>query len=561
MSAVVAVMDANRSHRSTSDGHPQRRWAIALVLALTCFGVGLVQSPIPGVNESHWLGKARAFWDPEWCSRDFFFRSGNAHYLFLAGIGSVAQVLTLPAVALLGRAAAAVAIGWSLSVLLSRGEFLHTISVAALFLLAQWLGNFSGEWLIGGVEAKQFSYALLFATLAAVDRSRFRLAAATIGLAVAMHPVVGAWGAIAVGGACILTYGVSGWSRDIPPQNAPRDEPSPLSGRQLMEGGLIAMVAALSGLIPAIAVLRSTSDASVAQAATLEQVYGRLRHHLDPTAFSTVSYCYYAGLLVLWFALSWTLRRREKPGHSGEPARGTLRQAPVATTFVLVVDLSLLIAGCGLAVGWGAAWADGRLTAPEAGLGVWSQRAAACLKFYPFRTADLLLPLGVAWVLVNAVPVWGRGGRIAVVVGIVVILITVTMFPSPFLAGPTDRDLTPELWADWEDAGRWIRESTPRDALFVTPTYSRHFKWWAERAEFVCHKDCPQDAAGILEWRRRMTVWRAWRQSAFGNGVTPDELADLARKTEGTHLIVHQAVPVQRAPLYRNRTFAVYELN
>lgn len=328
-----------------------------------------------------------------------------------------------------------------------------------------------------------------------------------------------------------------------------------------MECGGIAMVGALPGLIPAIAVLRSTPDASVAEGATLEQVYGRLRHHLDPTAFSAVSYWYYAGLLVLWFGLTWSLRRRGKPGHSGEPARGTFRQAPVATTFVLVVDLSLLIAGCGLAVGWGAAWADGRLTAPEAGLGVWSRRAATCLKFYPFRTMDLLLPLGVAWALVNAIPIRGGGGRIAVVVGIVVVLITVTMFPSPFLAGPTERDLTPELWADWEEAGRWIRESTPRDALFVTPTYSRHFKWWAERAEFVCHKDCPQDAAGILEWRRRMTVWRAWRQNAFGNGVSPDELADLAGKTEGTHLIVHQAVPVQRVPLYRNRTFAVYELN
>lgn len=34
------------------------------------------------------------------------------------------------------------------------------------------------------------------------------------------------------------------------------------------------------------------------------------------------------------------------------------------------------------------------------------------------------------------------------------------------------------------------------NALILTPRKSA-FKWMAERAEYVCYKDCPQDAAGI----------------------------------------------------------------
>ncbi len=555
------MVDANRSLRSTSDGQPLWRGLAAPVIALICFGVGLIQSPIPGVNESHWLGKARAFWDPGWCSQDFFFRSANAHYLFLAVTGAAAQVLPLPAVALLGRAVASLAVGWSLAFLIGRGAWLHTVLVTALFLLAQWLGNFSGEWLVGGLEAKQFSYALLFVTFAALDRSRFRLAAATTGLAVATHPVVGAWGTIAVGGACLVTWGRSRWSGRPTDHVRSEDGLSSLTVRQFVECGAIALASALPGLIPALAVLRSSTDASVAQAATLEQVYGRLRHHLDPTAFSSVSYWYYSALLLLWLALTWRLRGRCSPAHDGDADRSSAWCAPISTTVVMAVDLSLIIAGCGMAIGWGAAWADGRLTASGAALGEWSHRAAACLKFYPFRIADLLLSLGVSWALANTIPVRGRAGTLAMIAGTVLILSVVTVFPSPFLTVPTDRELTPELWADWKAAGRWIRESTPRDALFVTPTYSRHFKWWAERAEFVCHKDCPQDAAGIIEWRRRMTLWRSWRQSAFNAGVGREELSALARQTGGTHLIIHHAVPVDRPPLYRNRTFAVYELN
>ena len=68
------------------DAHAgERRAWLAAVVAVAClFGTyGFVRSPVPGVNEPHYLSKARHVWDPQWCGRDLFLNSANAHAVFL----------------------------------------------------------------------------------------------------------------------------------------------------------------------------------------------------------------------------------------------------------------------------------------------------------------------------------------------------------------------------------------------------------------------------------------------------------------------------------------------
>ena len=43
--------------------------------------------PIPGPNESHYLCKAKHYWNPEWCARDLFLSSSNAHLVFYQTFG------------------------------------------------------------------------------------------------------------------------------------------------------------------------------------------------------------------------------------------------------------------------------------------------------------------------------------------------------------------------------------------------------------------------------------------------------------------------------------------
>lgn len=518
-------------------------WPLALLMALILFELGLAEAPIPGVNESHWLGKARAFWDANFCPNDFFYQSGNAHFVFLALIGLPAQVLSLASTALLGRAVAAIALGFAMSTLVRPPTAAVGLLTLALFSLTQWLGNLSGEWILGGVEAKQFSYAFLFASLAAFETYHYRRSASMAGLAVALHPVVGGWGLL---GVLLIAL------RSLAPFQGNRDKERPLSSQSLPEaklnvrellicGGLV-VACAVPGLIPAWSILRSATDAQVAHAATIEQVFGRLRHHLDPTDFGVFAYAYYGVLLVVWLALRRSFVAERLP-----------------RAFLGMVTWSLMIAVIGLLAGWGAYLADRFADhAPSSGPGVWSQRVATVLKFYPFRLADLFLPLGVAWG--SALLVAQRCGHNLCYGVIVSIVLLVSVVPSPIHTVRRDERLTPELWEDWQTACQWIRQSTPTESMFVTPTFSRHFKWWAERAEFVCHKDCPQDAPGILEWRRRMNVWRTWRPAAFVGGISAAELQTLGRLTGATHLLIHAAVDVRASPIYRNRTFAVYPL-
>ena len=61
----------------------------------------LLHVAVPGVNEPHYLGKARAFSDPDWCAGDFFLHSANAHAVFFNIVGPLTQILPLAAVAVL----------------------------------------------------------------------------------------------------------------------------------------------------------------------------------------------------------------------------------------------------------------------------------------------------------------------------------------------------------------------------------------------------------------------------------------------------------------------------
>ena len=51
-------------------------------------------------------------------------------------------------------------------------------------------------------------------------------------------------------------------------------------------------------------------------------------------------------------------------------------------------------------------------------------------------------------------------------------------------------------------------------------------RWYAERPEYFHFKDCPQDAASIVEWNRRSWVIYQWKLRVFSDGlVSLEELS------------------------------------
>ena len=140
----------------------ERRSKLLVVLAvwLSFLLVSFVTSPIPGVNEAHYLTKSKHFWNPEWCSRDFFLTSFPAHRVFYQTFGWLTLWFDLPTVAIVGRVLGTALLAASWTALMSRlvrrstaddepprpppVSFGNVLPSAWLFLGLQAIGNLSG---------------------------------------------------------------------------------------------------------------------------------------------------------------------------------------------------------------------------------------------------------------------------------------------------------------------------------------------------------------------------------------------------------------------------------
>jgi hypothetical protein len=499
-----------------------------LVLAVTVFAIFAAfatwRSPLPGVNEPHYLCKAKHFSDSAWCSRDLFLSSANAHWVFYATVGPLTRVFSLEQVAWLGRIVVwlGLALAWvRLASLVVPGNWTAVCS-AAVFVALQATGNLSGEWLLGGVEAKGIAYVALLWGIAASCRSAWREAAVAVGISISFHPVVGIWGAAAM----VFAWGVSSW-RTLKPGAEPP------ARRAALVPTLLLVTCSLPGLIPAVALLVDAPSRAEQREADDIQVFDRLNHHLDPEQFSSKAWQAYATLLAGWLALRWLGDRNE-----------------AERFWTWFVAGTVVIAAGGLVAGF---W----LHSP------------ALLKFYPFRLVDLFLPIAcsftVAGLLKRIAAVSAMTGRPAwrwIARGVAPVVAVAALSWSFMVPGRDDNPArwSPQTWSDFGDICRWIDQQTPQDALFLTPRYNVGFKWYSGRAEYVSWKDCPQDARGILEWRTRLDRVKTWRDAHFESGFTATALRDLQRETGINYVLGSNGDPWQLEPLHTNRVFSVYKI-
>ena len=373
-----------RSVESESQTGPEQPGLLTIVIVAAFFTAwSLLHVPIPGVNEPHYLCKARAAADPAWCARDFFLHSTNAHAVFFGIVGPLTQIWPLAVVAIVGRIGGSLIVGWgwcrlTRSIELSRNA---TICAAALLGAIALTGNFSGEWILGGVESKVPAFGFAFAAIASwmtgADDRHIRdwiFPGLFVGIAIALHPVVGCWFLIGLGMATVCEIQISGAR---PPANL---RMRALKGLTVMS--LVAFIVALPGLIPVFRLLSSsTVSAADRGAANRIQVFVRLKHHLDPTRIPLDAWIHATVLLAVIAAGSvWLWKSMPQDSGSQRPLRRLL----------LLLCAAMIIAAVGIGVGWH--------RRPVVALPEWSGRAFL-LKFYPFRFVDALLPVTAALML------------------------------------------------------------------------------------------------------------------------------------------------------------------
>jgi hypothetical protein len=535
-------------------------WSTLFIAGLFS-AVSVLSSAVPGVNEPHYLAKARAFVDPAWCSRDFFLTSANAHYCFFWLVGQMTEWLSFDQIAVVGRifSATLLAIGWTLLARAVHLRAIFSIPSAAMFASLSLLGSFSGEWLLGGFESKvpAWGLCLIAVSLWISGRGSVRsmlLAGIICGLGCSLHPVVGGWVAacLCMASAFVL---VSDW-RSKRSQGSDKNQRSVLAG--LIAFSTQTILFALPGLIPALTlVLDKSLPQKDRELASFYQVFWRLKHHLDPTEIPGSQWLYLllvgSGLLAGVAGLKRCCREKSRPD---------------GLRWMLVFfGMSALIALAGVMIGWH--------TVRAQELDGWEWRASL-LKFYPFRCFDALLPITTALVFGRLVQACSQpsevqsafnsgtfAGRLLsnpvlrkIAFGIILLL---PLWQSWHSREAAPAGYTVDQFTDWREACDWLREKTPKDALILTPRESSAFKWLAERAEYVCYKDCPQDAAGILTWNRRLWLLHDWTLQSSTDALYDNrDLRILRAKTDCDFIVTRILGPFETEPLWEGQHWKIY---
>lgn len=503
----------------------------------------------PGVNESHYLPKAKHAWDSRYASGgDLFLESHDSHALATAAGGLAARVLPLEGVAWLGRLASWMLMAWAwmrLTRSLGFSPLLQPLALIAWFLATKY-GHWAGEWAIGGFEAKSIAYPCVLLALSGVLDERWQRVWIWLGLAVAWHPVVGGWAGLTIGVVWLLQSGMTkGLRRDWP---------------WLAVASLIGLV----GIIPAAMGIGDGLDASERIAPARVHVYYRLAHHLCPQTFTSERYVAAAlNLTALVIATGVWFRLPRSPQQDGR------------RWLLCVAWLSVGLSLVGLAIDY---WGSPRR--PD--------MAAWLLRFYWFRWSDVAVPL--AWTLVfwsgvqqfllaeDARPT-PRGRYIfaalflltSVLGGLHIRHNLDRQYPEAdelLVESPGRYEVRTDRYLDWLAVCAWISDNTPPDSLWLTPKYQQTFKWYAGRAEVVAWKDVPQDNAAVVEWYRRVQRCRPPRDAeGLIREWTTAELLALSREYGFGWVLVdrtYQQTPPSLEILYpigiENRSFAVFRI-
>jgi hypothetical protein len=475
----------------------------------------------PDVNEPHYLSRAKHFWDPDFCRGDLFLESADAHPVFFATFGWITRWVSLPESAWIGRF-----VGWALL-----AAAWHRLSFtlvprpgASLLSAALWVtliqrGQMSGEWLIGGIEAKVVAYAWVLWGLSEWVRGRANRTWVLYGAAASFHVLVGGWTIVIT-----LVSGILSGAAER------RMIAKSLSG--LIVGGAIS----LAGLLPALR-LNAHVPADLVRRAEEIYVFDRIAHHLLIRDFDGTLVIRHTLLVVLFAAFWFALRHDRRFARLGGVVWG-------ATLLVLIgglLDMSL-------------------------GNTSWAARA---LRYYWFRASDVLVPVGVSLattlLLVRASTEKSRWaaaglGLVMVLIGGNLIATVAQLQRQPIPAADLQGGIgTINQWMAWKDACSWVRQQAPRSATFLTPIDHQTFKWYAQRPEVVTWKDVPQNAAAIVDWSQRLVRVRHWQQSTT-SAESNARFAALADDYAFQYAVVRwpAVVPLPQWPIvYRNSDYVV----
>jgi hypothetical protein len=189
--------------------------------------------------------------------------------------------------------------------------------------------------------------------------------------------------------------------------------------------------------------------------------------------------------------------------------------------------------------------------------------AARVLRYYWFRQADVAVPLAVALATAQLVVALLRRQTWRSTAAAMLPLVACGWFLAATSIKRVNDPKPPAVakmvrYQQWQDACAWIGEHTPADARFLIPRAGHSFKWYASRSDVANYKDVPQDAASVVEWRRRCKELFPLVERLDGKPSmqsSPDQWGTkrakaLARKYGASHIIARTYPPLNLRIVY-----------
>lgn len=554
-------------------------WGIGF-LVFCVFFVYAAES-VPAVNESHYLLKAFVAYHPTPLQEDIFLGSADTHWLFFKLAGLVTIFCSLETTAWILRLTGwgLLAFGWLLLVQRSRLPLIVAPFLAAAWLCGMHYGQLSGEWVVGGIEAKVIAYALLFIGWSNLFTPRSYGVWPWLGASAAFHVLVGGWGVVATALALLLVARpqiLRDWKKHL---------------FFLCIGGVLS----LPGLVPALQTTVGVNATENAQAAQI-YVYQRIPHHLCFSRFSEKRRTSFLVPLVSYLAvvfLYWRLRPSIDRNAVGAAPNSNAHEGSVICLSNAKIWLALGAATLFLAL-FGIVIEQIGIRGEVLGWEEATTFSAKLLKFYWFRLIDPVVPMSALFGLILVAH--SRGlvltrrdsapleNQLSVALWIGVIALGAYVLSDRFrqltrseMAEANYRSLpvrgkTPDeqavIYQDWLRVCQWIKTHMPEEGLWLTPRHQQTFKWYTRRNELACWKDIPQDSKNMLEWWQRIQEayqkdendeWKEW---------TTERLAQLREKYGIRYVLVDRRIQ-QQPPLLPllypngeewNETYAIFEI-
>ena len=525
---AIAFSNDESATIATDDAKISTRW-LSSEVSLTLLGIFVVlalmsSNGVPGVNETHYLTKAKHFWNPEWCQHDLFLESSNAHFAFFSLFGWPTLLISLDLYAWIGRVACWIAMTYAwfrLNSTLSIRNWMMPFTAAILLLLSNRF-DMAGEWVVGGFEAKSVTYVFVILALDSFLRKRDTSFWAWLGLGCIFHLVIGVWALFCFSTAYLM----------VPGQVA---QCCRTKLREIPATFWLFVCFVVAAVVPAVSADFAT-DSPTVRYANQVQVHQRLAHHLLFGSFPTEQIAKFVLVVIAWTV-------------SCQPIQPLLRSPSRFALLRRFCNASLLISLAGL-----------MLSAVTESGSAGSDLANLLLKLYWFRFSDFAIPVGLSCVCgiacgsILSTSNAPKQFPCYIALTLLSLAVVATTFenlgdsrpPAAQVSLPTyenNKVRTEQSYSNFVKACRWAANNTSEGAVFVTPYNQQIFKWYANRAEVACWKDAPQDALGIAEWRKRISWLSSFEHLPAGIlQMTSEQTDALVQQTKATHVFAPQAL-------------------